>query len=182
MYHINNQYEVKPCGATMKENCPFFGNFGNENHYENFEQAVISSEAASQGTHGMFAGSASSAFTRNRNDIEQHFIQWGLVRKTNPLPEVRSTQEMINKWFSGDKTRYNSFKKIITDKDLNSDTKKDIAILLMRGLSVSTTNNVRKLGENKNNTTNSEITIIEENSDTITQNDLREGNAQAFHN
>ena len=180
MYHINDQYEVKPCGAASKESCPFFGNFGNDNHYENFNNAVATSEAVSQKSHGMFAKSASSAFSQNRDTIKKSFFQWGLARTENPLPEVKNTQDMINKWFAGDAMRYNALKNTITNDDLNQETKKDIAILLMRGLSVSTTNNVRTLGDSSNNSSNSEITIISEDSDKITQDDLRTGNAQAF--
>ena len=181
MYHINNKYEVKECNASKKENCPFFGNFGNDNHYENFAQAKRISENVSSNNHNMFSGSASSAFVRSRNEISDYFNKLGLVREGHLLPEVRSTKEMVNKWFSGDKERYTSFKKVISDNELNAETKKEIAILLMRGFSVSTTENVRNLGaHDKDFLGISEVTIIGEKSDKVTQDDLKNGDAKAF--
>lgn len=183
MYHINSKYEVYECHAKNQENCPFFGNFDSDNHYDNINDAIAASEQASSSRHGVFSDETpSSMFAKRRDGIANYFNKFGLVGGGNPLPLVSNTREMIDKWFLGDKEVYNSFKVVVSDKTLNHETKKDIVKMLMRGFNVNATNNVRDLkGYSKNDLdNNSEITIIAEQSDKITQDDLKQGKAKPF--
>lgn len=179
MYHINNNYEVKECNASIQENCPFFGNFGNNNHYQDYIEATKISEQVLAKNLGTFS-ETNSNFINNRNEISYYLKKFGFVREGHLLPEVKSMKEIVNKWFAGDKEKYSTFKKIISKEDLSIDTKKDITILIMRGCTINTTENVKTLGNQNSASDASEITIISENSDKITLEDLRTGQYNLF--
>lgn len=177
MYHINLEFEVGKCGATTIARCPFANSHeGSAHHYSDLNDALTASEKLYKDKHGAFATSA-SPFAKNKATISEHMTKWGLATTANPLPEANSTREIIDKWFAGKTESYSAIKELIEDEDLNSDTKKDIAILHLRGLNVSTINNVRTLGIAEKENTNSQITIISEDSDRVSTQDIQDGNA-----
>lgn len=181
-FHINNKFEVHECGASVPEKCPFWGNFGNDNHYPDRVSALQAAEKIADKSHTTHhPHRVSPQFVKNRDFLRNALLKYGNVDKSD-LPEVGNVKEMIAKWFSGDRQRYSTFKQMIENPNLTQETKKEIAFMLMKGVHIHTNSTVKNINaENSHGTADeSEVTIISDTPDKITLNDLKNGGLTAF--
>lgn len=168
-YHINKDYEVKPCDASDETNCPFFGNNGGTNHYENEKEALNKVEELLDKKHNVNKGKTkrpTAQFVKNKKFISEALIEYGNIKEKD-LQDVSDVKEMINEWFNGDREKYNSFRNLINDNGFTEDTKKSVAHLILRGLPVQKTQSVYDISsaqtEQSNSTfANSHVTILED--------------------
>lgn len=182
-YHINNDYEVRPCGATEETRCPFWGNNGSSNHYPDEATATRKAEEILASKHNVNEGKTkapTAQFKKNKQFISEALIEYGNVKSEKDLQDVSNVKEMINEWFSGDRDKYNSFRKLIADEGFTEDTKKSVAHLILRGLPVRKTRSVYDISSqadmNKRNNDISEVTILEEFSENIDLDNIRKNN------
>lgn len=179
MYHINDSYEAGPCHAARKETCPFFGRFGNDNHYDSYDKARRNAERISEQHLGGHL--TRNTFDQNRRMIEEYMVSFGFVAPGHRLPRVRNNREIVRKWFKGDEKRYRAFKHFVNlpDKEMVLSTKQDVVTMLMRGMTVESVSKVREMRNTSDDIpTRSEITIIEERSDSVDLADLKNGSAR----
>ena len=169
-YHINNDYEVKPCGASDETRCPFFGRDGETNHFNNQEEAILKAEEKLDQKHGNSNRTKKNPtqFNKNKEFIQEAIVEYGNVQSKEELQEVSNVKEMVSEWFDGDRRKYNEFRRLIDDKGFTPETKKSVAHLILRGIPVRKKKSVHDLSEKpKNSTETSEITILEESDEKI---------------
>lgn len=170
-YHINNDYEVKPCGASDESRCPFFGRDGESNHFTNQEEANLKAEEKLAQKHNSSAGKTkrtTSQFNRNKEFIQEAIVEYGNVQSKDDLKEVRNVKEMVAEWFDGDRRKYNDFRKLIDDKGFTKETKKSVAHLILRGIAIQKQKSVYDISEKTSaSSETSEITILEESTEKI---------------
>lgn len=145
-WHINDKGEVGRCSAT-KGKCPFGGASGLENHYSSREEAVKEAASTMAGFSNLGTSSKkrpTESFQNTKDTLRKSLIDYG-VMKNNELPEVRTTSEMIQQWFNGDRKKFESFKNLVNDQTLSVASKKSVAQLINRGVSVQQVDSVDSL-------------------------------------
>lgn len=180
-FHINNNYEVHSCGANTEEKCPYYGKFGNNNHYDDQNEATRVSQLLMSKKHSLIPSQKkdSSRFFDKKNEI------LSILKKnkidTKKIPEVYTMKDMIHKWFNGDKEVYEELLNINNNKDYKDSTKRSLIKFLINGVIIDDVNSIQSMN-NVNNTLDSKsnITIIDDFDDNITLDDLRKGRLQAF--
>lgn len=170
-YHINNDYEVKPCGASDESRCPFFGRDGESNHFTSSDEAISKAEEKLAQKHNSSAAKrkrSTPQFTKNKEFIKEAIIEYGNVQSGEELQEVTTVREMVEKWFDGDRRKYNEFKKLIDDNGFTKESKKSVAHMIMHGVAIQKKKSVYDISETTNaSSETSEITILEESSEKI---------------
>lgn len=188
-YHINDDYEVKPCSATEDGRCPFWGRHSGNNHYNNENDAINAIETILSKKHTFSFRKKNTVkveFIKHREETRKSLINYSNV-DNNSLEHVENVDEMIQKWFNGDKETYSTFKNTINNEEIKDDTKKSVSSFLQKGMSVKNTKNVKDLPiELDNDFSNdfdfdsSEITLIDDTPDKVDLEDLRNGHLNAF--
>lgn len=187
-YHINNDYEVRPCGATEETRCPFWGNNGNSNHYADEATATKKAEEILASKHNVNEGRSkapTAQFKRNKKFISEALIEYGNIKSEKDLKEVSNVKEMINEWFNGDREKYNSFRKLINDEGFTEKTKKSVAHLILRGLPVQKQKSVYDISiesKTSNDREISQVTILEDFTEDIDLDNIRQNNYSFFNN
>lgn len=175
-YHINNDYEVKPCGASDESRCPFFGRDGESNHFTNPEEAQAKAEEKLSQKHNSSAAKTKRStpqFKKNKAFIKESIVEYGNTGSNKELKEVHTVKEMVSEWFDGDRQKYNDFKKLIDDNGFTPETKKSVAHLILQGIPVQKERSVYDISESNGiSNEDSEITILEESSEKIDWNSL----------
>lgn len=142
-WHINGSGEVGRCTAT-KRRCPFGGASGEENHFSSREKAEEAAAARFE-TYSTLGGTTkkqrNDSFAPIRDDVQKALVAYG-VKKNSELPEVRNVGDMVDRWFDGDSKRYSDFKRLLEDNKLNAGTKRSIAQLIGKGVSVKAVGDV----------------------------------------
>lgn len=187
-YHINNDYEVKPCGASDMSRCPFYGNDGDSNHYADEATAVRKVEEILSAKHNVTKGKnkqPSAQFRRSKKFIAEALVEYGNVNSEKDLQDVSNVKDMISKWFNGDKDKYDSFRKLIDDEGFTENTKKSVAHLILRGLPVQKKQSVYDISFEPvlaNDRSVSEVTILEDFTEEIDLDNIRKNNFSFFDN
>lgn len=203
-YHISNDTKSRKCNAQSPATCPLRDNtqkFVNEiqasggtidqsimnpkNHYKTAEEAQVVVESIMNARNPLRTKKKppSAAFIKNRDLIKESLINFGNVSEEE-ISEVSNIREMVKEWFNGDRNAYNAFKYIAENETIDDETRKKIAEMVNGNFKVTTVQQVSNIGLKKNNRTEisqqSEITIIDEDSDKITLDDLRKGKIKPF--
>lgn len=147
-WHINDKGEVGRCSAT-KGKCPFGGASGLENHYSSREEAekFVASSMAGFSTLGTSSKKRpTESFKTTRDTLRKSLVDYG-VRKTNELPDVRNTNEIIQHWFNGDRKKFESFKTLVNDQTMSATSKKSVAQLINKGITVDQVDRVESIGD-----------------------------------
>jgi len=145
-WHINGNGEVGRCSAT-KGKCPFGGASGLENHYSSREEAekfVASSMAGFSSLGTASKKRQTESFQNTKTALRKALVSYG-VSKNADLPDVATTNELVERWFAGDKKKFEAFKKLVNNQTLTPVSKKSIAQLINRGVSVDHTDDVSSL-------------------------------------
>lgn len=184
-YHINNDGEARPCGAKVK--CRFGGESGVENHFSSAEAAEVEVQKRLQKefshVSSMRQKGTSAQFVKNREAIKTALVSFGAVKNADSLPEVRNTDEMVEKWFDGDSSRYKSFKRLTEANDITTDTKKSVASFVQKGLPVNISSTVHDVPHSRSDDKfeESEIDLLEDiPNGKINLEELRSGKLRAF--
>ena len=126
-YHINENGEVSPCKAKIR--CPFGGATGSENHFATKAEAVRAAEKLLQSKNPTYSVSKSNFnFSRKAEAIGEVLAEAGVTK----LPWVNNDAEMIEKWFGGDRKKYDLFFRLSQSENLKNPTKKAIIKLSNR--------------------------------------------------
>lgn len=145
-WHINGQGQVGRCSAKKK--CPFGGVSGFENHYTNKEDAELAAISKLEGVSPWSTAKKNGgvSFQQTRDSMKKTLLSLG-VAKANELPEVSNTKELVEKWFDGDKSKFEDFKELSSNKELAPAAKKAMAQMLNKGLSIQKVDSFNKLDE-----------------------------------
>lgn len=184
-YHINSQGEAKPCAAQVK--CRFGGETGVENHFSTVEaaQAEVQSRLQQEFSHVASVRNRGTTpqFIKNRDAIKDALVTYGGVKDKAALEEVSNTEEMVQKWFDGDSSRYKSFKRLVESSDITPETKKSVGTFVQRGVPVSLSGSVHEIPHSRSDDKfdESEVDLLEDlPGNKIDMNALRNGNLRAF--
>lgn len=190
-YHINDDYEVKPCSATEDGRCPFWGKHHGDNHYKNENDAIEAIETILSKKHTFSfrrKNSEKSKFIKHREEMRKLLVNFTHA-DNNSLEHVNNSDEMIQKWFSNDKEKYETFKNTMMNDELKDNTKKAVSNFMEKGMTVTNTKTVKDIPlENSEISINdgtfdmSEITLIDDVPDSLDLEDLRNGSIKAFYN
>ena len=145
-WHINDKGEVGRCSAT-KGNCPFGGASGLENHYSSREEAVKTVASSMDGFSNLGTASkkqSNDLFKRNTESLRKSLVDFG-VKNSTEFPEVRSTEELVQRWFDGNHERLEAFKKLVSNQTMSDVSKQSVADLLFRGVTVEQVESVDSL-------------------------------------
>jgi hypothetical protein len=138
-YHINDKGEVHRCKARVK--CRFGGATGVENHYSSLAEAEVAAQKTLTDNYGSMGAvqraTPSPQFTRTREAIRAALVRYSAVENGSVLPEVATVQELVAKWFAGDRARYTTFRQLSENEDLADATKTSIGGFFKGGFSVS---------------------------------------------
>lgn len=183
-YHINDDFEVKPCGASDDTRCPFWGHHEGSNHYATESDAVKVVEKFLSDKHPFInrRKQASVRFLKLSEKIKDELQQYGGI-KANKLPDVSNVTEMVDEWFGGDRKKYDAFRHNVSNNDLKDATRKNVASLLKTGMQVTNKKSVQDIPLEKSEPYDfaaSEITLLDEGPDVVDLEDLRNGNIKAF--
>lgn len=203
-HHISRDLKARKCGAASPQTCPLKNSteefiketimMGGEidkkllnprNHYVNAEEAQEAVDAILEARNPMKSKKKppSQAFIKNRELLKDSLIKYGNVDEKD-ISEVANIREMVKEWFGGDRNAYTTFKYIAESETIDDNTRKKIAEMVNGNFKVTTINNVSNIGSKKDTKSSqinqSEITIIDEVSDKITLEDLRNGNVSPF--
>jgi len=149
-WHINGNGEVGRCTAT-KGKCPFGGASGLENHYSSREEAekIVASSMADFSSLGTASKKRQTeSFQNTKTALRKALVSYG-VSKSADLPDVATTNELVERWFDGDKRKFEAFKSLVNNQTLTPVSKKSIAQLINRGVSVDHTDDVNTLDSGK---------------------------------
>lgn len=180
-YHINDRGEVRPCRAKPG-NCRFGGASGTADHFESAAEARVAADKKLQKSYGAVASVArplnDAQFRNLRDDVQSALVTYGGVPKASDLDEVRSVDDMVQKWFAGDAARLKSFRRLMRDTTMDTDTKKSVASFINKGMAVNTTDAVEKL--QKTDSADSDIELLDEPVRGMSLDAIRAGNLRAF--
>lgn len=184
-FHINSDGEAKPCSAQVR--CRFGGESGVENHFSSAEEAQAEVQNRLQKEFSQVSSvrsrGTSTQFLKNRDAIRSALLTYGGVKNESDLADVKNTDELVDKWFEGDASRYKSFKRLTEANDITPDTKKSVGVFVQRGLPVSISASVHEVPHSRSDDKfeESEIDLLEDlPGNTIDMEALRNGDLKAF--
>lgn len=186
-YHINDDYEVKPCSATVDGRCPFWGKHNGDNHYNSENDAIEAIETILSKKHTFSFKKKhmqDAQFIKHREETRKNLINYANVDESELTP-VSNVDEMVKQWFSGDRNKYDSFQETATNNNLKDNTKQAVSGFLQKGMSVNSTKSVKDIpfentSESLDDFDSSEITLIDDVPDKLSWDDLRSGALKAF--
>lgn len=180
-YHINNKDEVGLCKA-QEGKCPFKDKDGNEKtHYTTRTEAnYVLSEKLNKKYSPLSSTKKRTLpkkFIESRENIKKLLIDLN-IKEEKDLKNVNTVQEMVNKWFDGDRSKYNIFRDMSTS-EINNQTKNSIYEMIQNNISVNIAkeNNI----DTKPNTTFSNIDILDDDFDNITLEKIRENKLEPIN-
>lgn len=135
-YHVNPETgKASPCRAKVR--CRFGGESGQENHYTSKVEADRAAEAVLQekydtpSTHKK----VSPTFKKKCDRLKEGLAATGVSRR---LPAVSNERELIEKWFDGDREKYELISRLThPESDLKQNTKTAVNRLVKNGQSVA---------------------------------------------
>lgn len=165
-YHTNNHQEAKPC--SIEETCHHLHDENNSTNYSNnLSETLNKSEKPIQNSYST-ATSHSSTTTSTLLTAEQERILAALntygKMPVQATDSIANTNDIINQYFVGNKTSYDSFRKLIVeDTELTEATKHAIGSLCFRGFALNTVSGINNDVLDQNIHSNvSSVTILED--------------------
>lgn len=184
-YHINSDGEAKPC--TAKVRCRFGGESGVENHFSSAEDAQKEVQKRLQKEFSQLLSVRSSGnsaqFAKNRDSIAAALVTYGGIKSTSDLASVSNTDEIVDKWFDGDSSRYKAFKRLVESNNITPETKKSVGTFVQRGVPVSLSNSVHEVphARAQDKFDESEVDLLDDlPGGKIDMEAIRNGNLKAF--
>lgn len=186
-YHVNPETgKVSQCRAKVK--CRFGGTSGNENHFASKQAAETAAEGMMNSKHEFKSVKKTSAVKGKTGfDATKSNIRAGLAKAgiTGRLPEVNSEQEIVEKWFNGDRKKYELIARISNPaSDLTQETKDSVSGFVKKGAAVGFVPDMEALSQAKRQgaaTEVSEVDLIEDVPEgKISHRDLASGKLRAF--
>lgn len=183
-FHINDNFEVKPCGASDDVRCPFYGHHEGSNHYTNESDALKAAEKilAAQHPFENRRKAATAKFLNHSSKIKKLLQDYADMKPKN-FPEVSNNSEMIEKWFGGDEGSYETFVHFLSSDELKNSSKKTVAAFVKSGMKLSKEVSVKDIPIEKSDPYEfdaSEITVIDDGPDKVDWDDLMNGKIKAF--
>lgn len=163
-YHINGELKVMPCSASTMSACPFYGlNDDSTNHYDDFDEAVLSMEGLLYKRYSV--GHVEKP--KNNFDLRESMIRsaWSIAGMTDDLPTVRNNSEMLSKWFAGDRDHFNNVVGIIENDELLFESKCSLLAMNFRDFRtdlVSNVDDMKNFTDASSALNVSEITVFDE--------------------
>lgn len=179
-YHVNPETgKVSICRAKVK--CRFGGSTGNENHFSSKNAADQSAEGLMATKYSVAKGRTKKDFVSIRDNIKAGLVSSGIIPNDLALPPVNNQSEMIEKWFGGDKKKFDVITRISDPQTtFKENTKKSVGKFVSSGLDVSMSGDSNF--NNAPSVLNSDIELIDDDftNDKIELKDLASGKIKAF--
>lgn len=178
-YHVNpNTGMVSPCNAKIK--CRFGGASGDENHFSRKSEANKFSEKIMEQKFSPMKSTSrqkKTSFAKNRENLKKDLLASGVISADDKLPNVRSKKEMIDKWFDGDKEKFETISKVNSETSLRDTTKKSVGTFINNSVKVNVVSDLdfEDSGNDKSN-----VDLLNEDLESINIDDIRRGKMVAF--
>ena len=165
-YHTNNHQKVKPCSTTEETCHPLCEKNDNINYSDNLGETLNEPETPIQDfcpTVASHSTAVSTLLTAEQERILAALNTYGKM-PVQATDSIANTNDIINQYFVGDKTSYDSFRKLIVeDTELTEATKHAIGSLCFRGFALNTVSGINNDVSDQNIHSNvSSVTILED--------------------
>ena len=163
-YHTNNHQEAKP--RSIEETCHHLHDENNSTNSNNLDETLNKAEKPIQNSYS--TATSHSATTSTLLTAEQELILAALntygKMPVQATDSIANTNDIINQYFVGNKTSYDSFRKLIVeDTELTEATKHAIGSLCFRGFALNTVSGINNDVSDQNIHSNvSSVTILED--------------------
>lgn len=164
-YHTNNHQETKP--RSIEETCHHLHDENNSTNYSNnLDETLNESEKPIQNscsTATSHSATTSTLLTAEQERILAALNTYGKM-PVQATDSIANTNDIINQYFVGDKTSYDSFRKLIVeDAELTEATKHAIGSLCFSGFALNTVSGINNDVSDQNIHSNvSSVTILED--------------------
>ena len=177
-FHVNKKGEIRPCPAKKKCRLQWFDG-ETAPHFESIDEARAGVEKIFAQKYGSTKSTRSNpSFLKLRQNIRQELVNSGVIPTASSLPDVHSTSELIEKWFAGDKNKYNVIKRIVTDNTMKKETKASVGSFVASGLDVSISQKASQFSAPS--PLGSEVEILDEDSVGVSLESLHSGKMKLF--
>ena len=166
-YHMNPETgKVSACRAKVK--CRFGGASGSENHFNSKEAAEKASEELMSSKHGFTSvrkSAESKPVGKSKFELTKSNIRAGLVKtgiSASALPDVSSEEELVEKWFGGDRAKYDLISRISEPKShLTQKTKDSVSGFVKKGAAVGFVPDMEHLARAKKSGSESSVSEVD---------------------
>ena len=164
-HHINNHQEAKPC--SIEETCHHLHDENDSTNYsDNLDETLNKPETPIQDFCPPVASHSTAASTLLTAEQERILAALNTYGKmpVQATDSIANTNDIINQYFVGDKTSYDSFRKLIVeDAELTEATKHAIGSLCFRGFALNTVSDINNDVSDRNTHSNvSSVTILKD--------------------
>lgn len=183
-YHINKNDEVKPCRAK-EGNCRFGGRSGSENHYADINAAKEEANKRLENKYSELKSTtktlSSEQFKSIHDRLQNALVLYGGADK-NELSKVKTVDEIVEKWFDGDSSRYRSFRRLMNDESMKEDAKRSVGGLIQKGMKVNSSSTVEGINSKleKSKFVDSEVDLLDEPIKGMNIDTIKSGLLKAF--
>ena len=165
-YHTNNHQKVKPCSTTEETCHPLCEKNDNINYSDNLDETLNKSEKPIQNSYSTATSHSTTTSTLLTAEQERILAALNTYGKmpVQATDSIANTNDIINQYFVGNKTSYDSFRKLIVeDAELTEATKHAIGSLCFRGFALNTVSSINNDVSDQNIHSNvSSVTILED--------------------
>ena len=164
-YHTNNHQEAKP--RSIEETCHHLHDENNStNHSNNLDETLNKSEKPIQNSYSTATSHSTTTSTLLTAEQERILAALNTYGKmpVQATDSIANTNDIINQYFVGNKTSYDSFRKLIVeDAELTEATKHAIGSLCFSGFALNTVSSINNDVSDQNIHSNvSSVTILED--------------------
>lgn len=175
-YHINTDaFEHGKCGAQDISNCPFYDGKNvdeSSTHYWSEEDAKIQAERMKHDKYNSFSTHTCDSFNSTKMSVGRALVSAGVFKKSS-LPDVKTQNDLVAKWFSGNEKCLQEFIDLSKKDDIKKSTKNSMARMLSKGLEIHQFDNINDISSFRaKNTGQSDITILSESASGMSRSDL----------
>ena len=102
-WHINGNTKPGECNADPIEKCPYYGYFGNDNHYATEKEARDHAEKFNKAVHGStMSVRKSPSRSENLNTVKKALASVGIPE--GDLNKHKTVSSIVKTFFHGDKS------------------------------------------------------------------------------
>ena len=175
-YHINTEtFEHGKCGAQDISNCPFYDGKNvdeSSTHYWSEEDAKSQTEKMKHDKYNSFSTHTCDSFNSTKMSVGRALVSAGVFRKSS-LPDVKTQDDLVVKWFSGNEKCLQEFIDLSKKDDIKKSTKDGMAKMLAKGLEIHHFDSINEMSASRTkNTSQSDITILSESASGMSRSDL----------
>ena len=175
-YHINTDtFEHGKCGAQDISNCPFYDGKNvdeSSTHYWSEEEAKSQAEKMKHDKYNSLSTHTCNSFNSTKMSVGRALVSAGVFRKSS-LPDVKTQNDLVAKWFSGNEKCLQEFMHLSKKDDIKKSTKNGMARMLSKGLEIHQFDSINDMSASRTkNTSQSDITILSENASGMSRSDL----------